>query len=86
MTVTDAVPVFDRVKVQVGLATSGVAPHETTAAVTVADLVNVPNRPNTKPAIAIAAMSVIAISMTVASTGLIALRLFLSRRFMMFYS
>ncbi len=36
-----------------------------TLAVTVAVLVNVPKRPNTKPATAMAAMSVIAMRMTV---------------------
>jgi hypothetical protein len=36
---------------------------------TVAELVNDPNRPNTNPAIATAAMSVIAIGMTMAMTG-----------------
>jgi len=43
-----------------------------TLALTVAVFVNVPNRPNTKPAMAIAAMRVIAIKMTVANTGEIA--------------
>ncbi len=42
--------------------------------VTCADAVNPGNRPNTNPAIAIAAMSVIAMRMTVAMTGEIALR------------
>jgi len=37
--------------------------------VTCAELVNDPNRPKTNPAIAIAAIRVMAISMTVASTG-----------------
>jgi len=41
------------------------------AAETVAVFVNVPKRPNTKPAIAMAAMRVIAMRMTVAKTGLI---------------
>ena len=40
-----------------------------TLAVTVAFDVNDPNRPNTNPAIAMAAMSVIAMRMTVAMTG-----------------
>jgi len=43
-----------------------------TLAVTVAVFVNVPNRPKTKPAIAIAAMRVMAIRITVANTGEIA--------------
>jgi hypothetical protein len=42
-----------------------------------AELVNDPKRPKTKPAIAIAAMSVIAIRITVARTGEIAFLLFL---------
>jgi len=46
--------------------------HVVTLAETCAVLVNVPNRPKTKPAIAIAAMRVMAISMTVARTGEIA--------------
>jgi hypothetical protein len=41
----------------------------TTTADTCAELVNDPNRPNTNPAIAMAAMSVMAMRMTVASTG-----------------
>jgi len=44
----------------------------TTAALTLAELVNVPNRPNTNPAMAMAAMRVMAMRITVASTGLIA--------------
>jgi hypothetical protein len=44
----------------------------TTLAVTPAVLVNDPKRPNTKPATAMAAMSVIAIRITVARTGEIA--------------
>jgi hypothetical protein len=41
----------------------------TTEALTCAELVNVPKRPKTKPATAMAAMSVIAMRMTVARTG-----------------
>ena len=48
----------------------------TTTADTCAELVNDPKRPNTNPAMAIAAMSVIAIRITVARTGEIAFRLF----------
>jgi len=73
ITVADAVPLLFMVRVQVGLATSGVAPQDTTDAVTVADFVNDPKRPKTKPAMAMAAIRVIAIRMTVARTGLIAL-------------
>src|SRR2546426_4115580 len=43
--------------------------HCTVLALTLAELVNDPKRPNTKPAMAMAAMSVIAIRITVASTG-----------------
>ncbi len=43
--------------------------HEVTCAVTVAELVNDPNRPKTNPAMAIAAMRVMAMRMTVARTG-----------------
>jgi len=43
-----------------------------TLACTLAVEVKVPNRPKTKPAMAIAAMRVMAMRMTVASTGLIA--------------
>ncbi len=46
-----------------------VAGQLTTEAVTVAELVNDPNRPKTNPAIAMAAMRVIAMRMTVARTG-----------------
>jgi len=44
----------------------------TATAETCAELVNDPNRPNTNPAMAIAAIRVMAIRMTVASTGEIA--------------
>jgi len=43
--------------------------QDVTCAVTVAELVNEPKRPNTNPATAMAAMSVIAMRMTVARTG-----------------
>ena len=45
------------------------AMQDVTCAVTVAELVNDPKRPNTNPATAMAAMSVIAMRMTVARTG-----------------
>jgi len=48
------------------------AVHFVTCADTCAELVNDPNRPNTNPAMAMAAMRVIAMRMTVAKTGLIA--------------
>jgi len=46
--------------------------HTTLTADTCAELVNDPKRPKTKPAMAIAAISVMAIRMTVAKTGEIA--------------
>ena len=52
--------------------------------VSVAELVNVPKRPNTKPATAMAAINVIAMRMTVARTGLIALRLWSSEMAFLF--
>jgi len=64
-----AVPEFVRLTVHVAFAPRE---HVTMDAVTLAELVNDPKRPNTNPAIAIAAIRVIAISMTVARTGLIA--------------
>jgi len=55
-----------------------VAPtHEVTCALTCAELVNEPNRPNTNPAMAMAAMRVMAMRMTVASTGEMAFLFFL---------
>jgi len=59
--------------------------QDVTCAETVAELVNDPNRPNTKPATAMAAMSVIAMRMTVANTGLIALRLWSSEMAFLFF-
>jgi hypothetical protein len=47
--------------------------HLVVVALTCAELVKLPNRPNTNPAIAMAAMSVMAMRMTVANTGEIAL-------------
>jgi len=44
-----------------------------------AELVNDPKRPNTNPATAMAAMRVMAISMTVANTGEMAFRFLLCR-------
>jgi len=58
----------------------GAAPdrvHCETCAETCAELVNDPNRPKTNPAMAIAAMRVIAMRMTVASTGDMAFLFFL---------
>jgi len=51
--------------------------HELTRMLTCAELVNDPKRPNTNPAIAMAAMRVMAIRITVAKTGLIAFLFFL---------
>lgn len=67
------VPVLVSARVHTSLL--GTAParvHEMTRAETCAELVNDPNRPNTNPAMAIAAINVIAIRITVAKTGLIA--------------
>jgi len=55
--------------------------HEITCPLTCAELVNDPNRPKTNPAMAMAAISVIAMRITVARTGEIA---FLCLRFFMF--
>jgi len=62
------VPVFVSKTVQVFVLTT----HVVTCALTLAELVNDPNRPNTNPAMAMAAMRVMAMSITVAKTGLIA--------------
>jgi len=51
--------------------------HVVTCPLTCAELVNDPNRPNTNPAMAMAAMRVIAMRMTVASTGEMAFLFFL---------
>ena len=59
-----AVPVLLRLTVQAPVLALHVA-----VAVTWALDVNDPNRPNTNPAMAMAAMSVMAMSMTVAMTG-----------------
>jgi len=67
------VPVLVRVTTQVFPPTL----HTTCVAWTVAELVNDPNRPNTNPAMAMAAMRVMAMRMTVASTGEMAFLFFL---------
>jgi len=70
--------VSDRVHTSL-LGTAPARVHDITLAEICAELVNDPKRPNTNPAIAIAAIKVIAIRITVARTGLIAfLRLGLS--------
>jgi len=71
---TFAVPELVRLNVQIkGLgAGSAESVHEVILADTCAELVNDPNRPNTNPAMAMAAMRVMAIRITVASTGEIA--------------
>ena len=66
LTVVAALPVFDKVTVQVVVVV--VTGHEAVP-VTLAPEVNDPNRPNTNPAMAMAAMSVMAMRMTVAMTG-----------------
>jgi hypothetical protein len=55
-----------------GVDAAAPAVQDNTCALTCAELVNDPNRPNTNPAMAIAAMRVMAISITVAKTGEIA--------------
>ena len=60
------VPVFWKLAVPVGPAPEARAGR---IACTVAELVNDPNRPNTNPATAMAAMRVIAMRMAVARTG-----------------
>jgi len=76
------VPMFWNVTVQSGVPVQ-TAPVYTTwlrfvdTTWTRAELVNDPNRPKTNPAIAIAAMSVMAMRMTVASTGEMAFLFFL---------
>jgi len=68
LTTTLEVPVLVSIRVQVPL----VLLQSVTCAATCAELVNDPKRPNTNPAMAMAAMRVIAIKITVARTGLIA--------------
>ena len=72
---TFEVPVLVRVTRHVSFPAAAL--HAVTCADTCAELVNDPNRPNTNPAMAMAAMRVMAISMTVARTGEIALLLVL---------
>jgi len=72
VTATFEVPVFVRTTVHwLLLACDPAAPatQAVTCAETCAELVNDPNRPNTNPAMAMAAMRVMAMRMTVASTG-----------------
>ena len=71
-TATLEVPVFVRTTVHwllLAVDAAGPATHEVTWALTCAELVNDPNSPNTNPAMAMAAMRVMAMRMTVASTG-----------------
>ena len=67
------VPVLVSVTTHSASVASAALEHSVTVALTAAELVNDPNRPNTNPAMAIAAMRVMAIRMTVASTGEMAL-------------
>ena len=69
-----AVPVFDSETLHTG---GDTFVHVTTLADTCAVLVNDPKRPKTNPAMATAAMSVMAMRMTVASTGEMAFLFFL---------
>ena len=70
-------PVLSTVIVHVPTPASGTV-HTTVDELieSVAELVNVPNRPKTNPATAMAAMSVMAMRMTVAKTGEMAFLLF----------
>ena len=65
VTVVAAVPVLDSVTTQL----MAVVPVQEALPETLAPDVNDPNRPNTNPAMAMAAMSVMAMRMTVAMTG-----------------
>jgi len=71
VTATLEVPVLVNVTVHWLLLAAVPVPalHAVTCALTCAELVNDPKRPNTNPAMAIAAMRVMAMRMTVASTG-----------------
>jgi hypothetical protein len=79
VTATLDVPVFVNRTVHTLLFAADPAPalQEVTCAETWAELVNDPKRPKTNPAMATAAMSVIAMRMTVASTGEMAFLFFL---------
>jgi len=72
---TFEVPELVKVRVQTSLPPTEV--QEVTLAETCAELVNDPKRPKTNPAMAMAAISVIAMRMTVASTGEMAFLFFL---------
>jgi len=72
VTATLLVPVFLRMTRQLPFVALKFDLQLVTWAVTCAELVNDPKRPNTNPAIAIAAMRVIAMRITVARTGEIA--------------
>ena len=67
LTLTLEVPEFVKVTRQLSVVLVWV--HCVTCADTCAELVNEPKRPNTNPAMAMAAMRVMAMRMTVASTG-----------------
>jgi len=72
VTATFDVPMFLSVTRQAGPLALLVWAQRMTDPETCAELVNDPNRPNTNPAMAMAAMRVMAMSMTVANTGEIA--------------
>jgi len=73
VTATFEVPVLVNTTMQVSV----VPVQDVTCALTCAELVNDPNRPKTNPAMATAAMRVMAMRMTVASTGEMAFLFFL---------
>jgi len=76
VTATFEVPVFVKFTMQMSLVAPA-ALHDVTCALTCAELVNDPKRPKTNPAMAMAAIRVIAMRMTVASTGEMAFLFFL---------
>src|SRR5437870_4250866 len=78
-----AVPVLATDRVHLRSAPTLAVVQLVTPALTCAELVKDPNRPKTKPAMAMAAMSVIAMRITVARTGETAFRLFFSMNIFM---
>ena len=68
-TVADVFEVPELVRETLHMTLAAGLEHDVTCAETCAELVNDPKRPKTNPAIAMAAMSVIAMRITVARTG-----------------